>query len=187
MTTLGLPGIHVPTAGEADSDDQYTPRWLLDMIGKFWSDSVSYTNPFGYETDPCWSSESASRAAVTYDGSGSEQDGLSMPWFGHAWVNGPYSNLGPWADRAAVHCATTGYEALFLANVSTSVQWFRRVRPGQPQGCRAVAFFDRRISFIKDGVERRGNDREQMMLWWGPATRLRTFRRVFGRVAWIAT
>lgn len=178
MTTLGLPGIHVPTAGEAESDDQHTPGWLLDMVDEFW--------PRGIGTDPAWSPKCGVKAVWTYDGSCAEQDGLVQPWHGEVWLNGPYSDLSPWADRMAQH-SLEHREGLMLCNVATSVAWFRRVRPGQPQGCRAVAFFDRRISFIKDGVERRGNDREQMMLWWGPAVRLRTFRRVFHKVAWIAT
>jgi hypothetical protein len=177
VTTLGLPGIHVPNAGEADSDDQHTPRWLLDMVDELW--------PCGIGTDPAWSPTCGVKAQLTYDGSCPEQDGLTQPWHGETWLNGPYSDLAPWATRMAEH-AVGHREGLMLCNVATSVAWFRRVRPGQPQGCRAVAFFDRRISFIKDGVERRGNDREQMMLWWGPAERLRIFRRVFGRVAWIA-
>lgn len=183
MTTLGLPGIHVPVAraagAEADSDDQHTPRWLLERVGAFW--------PGGIGTDPCWSPTCLVSAQVTYDGSRAEQDGLVMPWRGNVWVNGPYSDLAPWSERAKVHHADGGGEVLFLANVATSVRWFRNVRPGRPNGCKAVAFFDRRISFIKDGVERKGNDRDQMMLWWGPKERLGRFRKVFGDVAWVAT
>lgn len=181
--TLGLPGIHVPVpprvvGDESDSDDQHTPGWLLDLVDVLW--------PGGIDTDPAWSPRSRVKARLTYDGSCAEQDGLSQPWRGMVWLNGPYSDLAPWSARMADHVACDR-EGLMLCNVSTSVAWFRRVRPGQQFGCRAVAFFDRRIAFIKDGVERRGNDREQMMLWWGPAKRLRAFRRVFGRVAWIAT
>lgn len=181
MTTLGLPGIHVPTRGEADSDDQHTPQWLLDMVGEFW--------PGGIDTDPCWSPASLVRAKVVYDGASTQSDGLTAPWFNNVWANVPYSNPAPWADRMLGHChpSSQAREGLFLVNVSTSVAWFRRARPGQERGCQAVAFFDRRISFIKDGVERRGNDREQMMLWWGERRRLKAFRKVFGRVAWIAT
>lgn len=186
MQTLGLPGIHVPVppradGEESDSDDQHTPGWLLDLVRDLWGGCL--------DTDPCWSPLSLVVAHRTYDGSCAEQDGLSMPWFGNVWCNPPYSDPAPWADRMMSHYdGSAAREGLFLVNVSTSVQWFRRAHPGAREAsCRAVAFFDRRISFIKDGIERRGNDREQMMLWWGPAARLRTFRRVFGRVAWIAT
>ena len=46
-----------------------------------------------------------------------------------------------------------------------------------------VVFFDKRIAFIKAGVERKGNDREQMMLYWGE--RWREFSARFGRFAWV--
>jgi hypothetical protein len=183
VTTIGLPGIHVPVppraeGEESDSDDQHTPQWLLDLVAEFW--------PGGIGTDPCWSQRCLVKAVLTYDGSCAEQDGLTQPWRGDVWLNGPYSDLSPWAARMTDHIVSSR-EGLMLCNVSTSVKWFRRVRPGQAYGCRAVAFFDRRIAFIKDGVERRGNDREQMMLWWGPPHRLRAFRSVFHKVAWIAT
>lgn len=183
MTTLGLPGVHVPVVRigeESTSDDQFTPRWLLDLVDEFWGGVV--------DTDPAWSPSSLVSARLTYDGSCAEQDGLSMPWRGNVWCNPPYSDPAPWADRMMEHCDGTAVrEGLLLVNVSTSVQWFRRARPrSRERSCRAVAFFDRRIAFIKDGVERRGNDREQMMLWWGASARMRVFRRTFSNVAWIA-
>lgn len=181
MTTLGLPWhVPAPVAADEDSDDQHTPNWLLDLVAKLW--------PGGIDTDPAYSPESHVSAGVTYNGKSAEQDGLVGPWVGKVWCNPPYSNPAPWADRIARHHATTGAEALMLVNVSTTVRWFRRVRPSDGKGsARAVAFFNKRIAFIKNGVERRGNDREQMMLWWGPSGRLKTFRRVFGGVAWIVT
>lgn len=182
MTTLGLPWhVPAPVASDEDSDDQHTPGWLLDLVAKLW--------PSGIDTDPAHSPTSLVRAGITYNGKSAEQDGLVGPWVGRVWCNPPYSDPAPWADRIAHHHATTGAEALMLVNVSTTVRWFRRVRPGGDgdDRARAVAFFNKRIAFIKNGVERRGNDREQMMLWWGPSERLKTFRRVFGGVAWIVT
>lgn len=184
MTTLGLPGVHVPVAGEADSDDQHTPAWLLDLVAELW--------PGGVDTDPCWSPASSVRARLTYDGSSAAQDGLCGAWVGRVWCNPPYSNPSPWADRMREHMhpgrlAAETREGLLLVNVSTSVRWFHRARPGAlADSASLVAFFDRRIAFVKDGVERRGNDREQMMLWWGPASRRRAFRKVFADVAWVA-
>jgi hypothetical protein len=183
VTTLGLPGVHVPIAGEADSDDQHTPAWLLGLVAELW--------PGGIDTDPCWSPLSLVRARLTYDGTSAEQDGLCGPWVGRVWCNPPYSDPAPWADRMREHMhparsSAEPREGLLLVNVSTSVRWFHRARPGAlPDSARIAAFFDRRIAFIKDGAERRGNDREQMMLWWGPSSRVRALRKVFGHVAWV--
>lgn len=181
-TALWLPGVEPPRSPDADSDDQHTPPWLVEMVGELWTG--------GIDTDPAWSPMCGIMAKRTYDGSCAEQDGLSMPWLGNVWNNPPYSDPAPWAARMREHCSDhpATREGLLLVNVSTSVRWFHRARPGvEPDRCRLVAFFNRRIAFIKDGVERRGNDREQMMLWWGPARRVRRFRRIFDRVAWIAS
>ena len=189
---LALPGVEFAPRGDADSDDQWTPPWLVDEVVGFWG---------GIDTDPCWSPLSFVRAPLTYDGQTSAQDGLAQPWVGKVWANVPYSNPTPWADRCAAHAATPSGEALLLVNVSTTVAWWRRWRPHResPRAwarhrqtclaaaapCRAasVAFFDRRISFFKNGVERKGNDREQMLVYWGE--RGEDFARRFGRFAWV--
>jgi hypothetical protein len=182
VTTLGLPFFAPVQATEDDSDDQHTPAWLLSLVFDLWPD--------GIDTDPAWSPKCHVAATLVYDGASAGADGLTQPWYGRVWCNPPYSDPAPWADRMAMHHLRTEAEGLFLVNVSTTTKWFARVRPdaGQaPGAARAVAFFRKRIAFIKGGVERRGNDREQMMLWWGSQKRLRRFREVFGKVAWIAT
>lgn len=198
--TLVLPGVDYAPRGDDDSDRQMTtPLWLVEMVTEFYG---------RIGIDPCWNEESFVRAAITYDGSCVAQDGLTQPWRGRAFVNPPYSDPTPWADRCALHAAT-GEEALLLVNVSLTVAWWRRWRPkylslrgrrreSAPEyaraverarlsklGCRAaaVAFFDRRIAFIKDGVERRGNPREQMLVYWGP--RAAEFTRIFQRCGWV--
>lgn len=179
---LWLPSVGaVPRGVGTDSDDQHTPPWLVAMVDDLWRGCI--------DTDPAWSPACGVKARRTYDGSCPLQDGLSAPWFGNVWCNPPYSDPAPWAARMREHCADrTACEGLLLVNVSTSVRWFHRARPGrEPDRCRLVAFFDKRIAFIKDGVERKGNDREQMMLWWGPAHRVRAFRKVFAKAAWIAS
>lgn len=190
---LALPGVHFVPAGDADSDNQYTPPDLLEMVLELWG---------SIDTDPCWSRESFVRAELTYDGSSPEQDGLAQPWRGRAWCNPPYSDPTPWALRCARHA--TSYhqaEALLLVNVSVSVAWFRSCRPLRetpraweswradcasrqaPVRAARAAFFNRRIGFFKNGKQRKGNDREQMPLYWGH--RSKDFARIFGRCAWV--
>lgn len=204
MSTLGLPGIEfVPRlsgsaedAGE-DRDDQHTPQWLLDLVAELW--------PGGIDVDPCWSAGSLVRAAATYDGSTPEQDGLAQPWAGQrVWCNPPYSRPGPWADRMAKHAVSSGgAEGLLLVNTTTTTKWWRRWRPAPGQrsatwskqreaavsreaaGIRAarVAFFNRRISFLKNGVARTQNRFDQKILYWGHQGQ--AFAEIFGRHAWV--
>jgi hypothetical protein len=190
---LALPGFNFAPRGDADSDDQHTPPWLIDQVTDFWG---------GIDTDPCWSPEAYVAAALNYHGKTPEQDGLAQPWVGKVWANVPYSNPTPWADRCAAHAgAGHGHEVLLLVNVSTTVAWWRRWRPqgmtprqwaqhrdscilaGKPCHAARVAFFDKRISFFKNGIERKGNDREQMLVYWGE--RGRDFAKRFGRFAWV--
>ena len=69
----------------------------------------------------------------------------------------------------------------------TAKQWAAHrdgcILAGRPCPAARVVFFDKRIAFIKAGVERKGNDREQMMLYWGE--RWREFSARFGRFAWV--
>lgn len=190
---LALPGVDFAPRADADSDDQHTPPWLVAEVDAFFG---------GIDTDPAWSPESHVRAALTYDGRTPMQDGLAQPWRGKVWANVPYSNPTPWADRCAAHAGEArGHDVLLLVNVSTTVAWWRRWRPvhqtakqwaahrdgcilaGRPCPAARVVFFNKRIAFIKAGVERKGNNREQMMLYWGE--RWREFSARFGRFAWV--
>lgn len=207
--TLGLPGVDfVPRVSAerradkqaaqeaAEKDDQHTPQWLLDLVAEIW--------PKGIDVDPCWSPGSLVRARLTYDGTSSAQDGLAQPWTGdRAWCNPPYSGVGPWADRVAAHVvASLTSEALLLVNTATTVKWWRRWRPiGQTprawwkaradavaqgaSGIRAaeVAFFNKRIGFLKDGAARGQNRFDQKLLYWG--VHGRQFAKVFREVAWV--
>jgi len=204
MNTLGLPGVDfVPRlSGPAEdatdnTDDQHTPQWLLDLVAELWPD--------GIDVDPCWARGSLVQARLTYDGSTPERDGLALPWSGRTvWCNPPYSRPGPWADRMAKHAASTpNAEGLLLVNTTTTTKWWRRWRPAPGQrgatwskqreaavsrgavgiGAARVAFFNKRISFLKHGVARDQNRFDQKLLYWGDGGQ--AFAKIFGQVAWV--
>lgn len=177
-----------------------TPQWIVDLLLLFW--------PEGIDCDPCTNECSIVPARRRYDGSTPEKDGLLQSWRGAApegrlastYANPPYSDPGPWYERAAHQALTTACEILLLVNVTTSTRAWNKGRPRQPplayeheiELCRrgiaglpratAVGFFDKRIGFLDAGAPIKSNEYEQMILYWGP--RVAEFRRIFGGVAW---
>jgi len=72
------------------SDDYYTPRWVFERMGITFDLDVC-APPNGIEWIP------AARYLTQ------EDDGLAAPWSGRVWMNPPYSNTTPWADRFIAH------------------------------------------------------------------------------------
>ncbi len=180
-----------PFASSSRHDSWCSPIWIAELLRKLWPD--------GIDTDPCTNACSLIAARITYDGSSFELDGLKQPWSGRVYCNPPYSDPGPWYERAALHAAK-GCEVVLLVNVTTTTKAWRRCRPRQPAvtwreeldlvrggmttcpRAAAVAFFDKRIAFLDAGVPIKSNEYEQMALYWGPLAE--RFREVFAEVAW---
>jgi len=72
------------------SDDYYTPAWVFERMGIEFDLDVC-APPGGVGWLP------AARFLTQ------EDDGLATPWTGRVWMNPPYSNTTPWADRFIEH------------------------------------------------------------------------------------
>lgn len=69
-----------------ESDEWYTPRWLLESLGEF-------------DLDPaCGPRCLTSTARVKYP-----CNGLDLPWQGRVWLNPPFSNVTAWSKRMIQH------------------------------------------------------------------------------------
>ena len=53
-----------------------------------------------------------------------QQDGLSRPWFGNVWLNPPYSNIRPWAQKAWDYAHNGPGSVTALLPVWTDTSWF---------------------------------------------------------------
>jgi hypothetical protein len=131
---------------KANRDSWCTPKWLADALP-------------AVDTDPCSNPRSHIRAVGSYSLEKGE-DGLVLPWVGLVYVNGPYSNLLPWAERLAlVYPAIKG--AGFLVNADHSPAWWKVLT-------RVLWLrldFDDRLEFDPPpGVEPSKNDRPQSLL-----------------------
>jgi DNA N-6-adenine-methyltransferase (Dam) len=94
-------GWHVKTD---NSQEWYTPKYILDALGRFDLDPCSpHVRPF----------DTARRHYTK------KKDGLRHPWMGRVWLNPPYDEIHIWMNRMARH--GNGI-ALTFARIGT--HWF---------------------------------------------------------------
>lgn len=120
--------------------------------------------------DPCSNPRSIVIAKTCYTLEAG-QNGLELPWFGLytgielAYVNGPFSNLLPFAQKLAHELAAIGGRkkvgAGFLVNADNSPEWWHLL----VEHLHIRLDFDERQEFIPPpGVEPSKNDRPQTLL-----------------------
>jgi hypothetical protein len=123
-----------------------TPRWLTEALPRV-------------DLDPCSNPYSTVSAETVYMLEAG-QDGLELPWFGLVWINGPYSDLEPWARKLDREYPKLDGCA-FLVNTSNTPAWWHLL----VKHLRLRLDFDKRIEFAPPpGVEPSRNDRDQCMV-----------------------
>lgn len=73
-----------------DTDERYTPGWVFDALGET------------FDLDPASPPPGVSRVPTAAVWTKAD-DGLTKPWHGFVWLNPPFSNSTPWADRFMAH------------------------------------------------------------------------------------
>jgi phage N-6-adenine-methyltransferase len=101
-------------------DDAPTPQ-------EFWRQLDA---EFGFTLDVAASQENT-KCAAFYT---LEDDGLQQPWAGVVWCNPPYSDIGPWIERARLE-ATAGRATTVLLVPSRTDQgwWHDHVADGKAE------------------------------------------------------
>ncbi|WP_338637010.1 phage N-6-adenine-methyltransferase [Erwinia persicina] len=107
------------------------------------------------------------------------QNTLETPWSdvmpdipGYAWLNPPYSNVGPFVKKAAAENKERGTGVVMLLNADTSVGWFRDAISTAHE----VRFITGgRLAFLsaETGKPVSGNNKGQMLIIWHPWPRVR--------------
>lgn len=117
--------------GNKPTDNYCTPKELTDLLPEF-------------DLDPCSNPNSTVRAkrAVMLP-----EDGLAAEWRGNVFVNCPYSNVMPWAEKA-VESADTATTCLLL-KMDPTTRWFSRLMLG---GDAVAIMFRKRIKFVDPGM-----------------------------------
>lgn len=88
--SAGEPRLFDAGQEQLTSDDYYTPAWIFERMGLTFDIDVC-SPPGGIPWIP------AKKYYTMAD------DGLTAPWVGRVWMNPPYSNTTPWADRFIDH------------------------------------------------------------------------------------
>ena len=117
---------------EASTDEWYTPRWIIDLLGPFDTDPCSPVVP-PYEIAP-----------ISYN---EEQDGLTHDWQGVVWMNPPYSRkpLRQFCEKMARH----GNGLALLVNRQDNLLWQEVIFPS----ARSMLFMRHRVKFLRpDGT-----------------------------------
>lgn len=117
---------------EASTDEWYTPRWIIDLLGPFDTDPCSPVVP-PYEIAP-----------ISYN---EEQNGLTHDWQGVVWMNPPYSRkpLRQFCEKMARH----GNGLALLVNRQDNLLWQEVIFPS----ARSMLFMRHRVKFLRsDGT-----------------------------------
>lgn len=112
----------VPVQG-SESDERFTPRWVFDGLGLTFD--VDPASPVG--------GGDFVPADHKFD---REDDGLSRDWWGRVWLNPPFSNATPWADKFRANGC-----GIFLGPIANSRWWVDLARDADLLWlCRDLAF-----------------------------------------------
>lgn len=92
-----------------------------------------------------------------------KDDALSQNWRFVNWCNPPYSDIGPWVNKAILE-HKQGCTTVMLVPSDTSVKWLKRAY----RSCNEVRFISGRISFINAETQKpvSGNNKGSVLFIW---------------------
>ena len=94
-----------------------------------------------------------------------DTDSLAVDWHtltdGWMWLNPPYSPLKPWVEKCQREFLK-GAKIVVLMPPILSTRYFSKVPPAQ------IRLMLGRVSFLKDGVEMKGNTTDSCIVVYGP-------------------
>lgn len=95
--------------------------------------------------------------------SNSLSDGVN--WFPRGWLNPPYSNIGPWVNKA-IDQMKFGALTVMLLPADTSVKWFKTAF----ENCTECHFISGRLAFISEetGKPVPGNNKGSVVFIFDP-------------------
>jgi hypothetical protein len=159
VSKRGKPNPLSPTLAHADfeaGDHRNTSPAIVDLVRKFAPISL----------DPCSNATSIVRSLRSYDLTRGE-NGLLLPWSVPGQparcvvlVNGTWSQLLPWAEKAHREWVDHGVESLFVSRPESATAWAKHIHA---HASRLVALSTRQ-SFVGADSEHNGNDKAASQL-----------------------
>jgi len=111
-----------------------------------WATPPEFVRPLsnavgGFDLDPCSGAETSPIAENVFT---KEDDGLAHPWYGHVWLNPPYSDTERWLRKAINQVAEDGvHSVIALVKGDSSTNWWQEYATAG----NAIAFVDGRLQF----------------------------------------
>lgn len=167
FSTADLLALLEQRAPELDAEDRARARRMLkppreDDVGDrdSWCTPPEITSSLPpVDLDPCSNERSTVRATRQCWLSRGE-DGLKVPWRGSLWINGPFSDLEPWA-RKLVEEWPQITACGWLCNTDSTTEWWRLCVSVLPL---RLDLNDRTAFVPPPGVKASSNDRPQTLL-----------------------
>lgn len=138
-----------------------------------WSVALEAIGRDAFDLDPATNPHSTVPAGLGCFGplAGGE-DGLARAWFGHVWLNFPFSDPNPWVAKVIAEAATMMEPDPVMRSITvlgpgdSSVTWWRALR----SSCDAWAMWPRREHFPIPG-NAKGSPPAGVHLWYfGPCS-----------------
>lgn len=97
------------------TDEWYTPKEIIDALGKFDLDPCAPVNPL-------WQT-----AEIMYN---KNQDGLTKKWIGRVWLNPPYSRplIEQFVKRLAEQATELHYSLIVVTQICFKISFLRKPR-----------------------------------------------------------
>jgi hypothetical protein len=122
--------------GASGNYEWYTPAVVFDALG------------IAFDLDPASPGKDIVHWIPAAEHFTREQNGLTAPWAGRAWLNPPYGKqTGRWLERLARHG-----NGIALVFARTDTKWFQKYAPQAD----AVCFMAGRIAFVNSDEQASG-------------------------------
>jgi hypothetical protein len=143
--------------GLNDGRDEYgTPPPIVEIVRAFYGGQIG-CDPASNEV-----AQRTVRATIYYT---KQQNGLEQPWPGKTFLNGPYSDLGPWVNKLlSEYDAGHATEVIALTNAAVGTEWFNVLLAAAARAC----FLRDRVRFLLNGEARNSPTTGQVLFYVGP-------------------